>query len=125
MPRRKEISRIIGTELYSLEIYDPGYFEDINPAAGFEKWAAVEVADYEALPDGLETLLLPGGLYAVFLYRGPASAGPKTYRYIYNEWLPKSNYRLDHRPHFAVMGEKYKHEDPGSEEEIWIPVRMK
>ena len=58
-----------------------------------------------------------------FLHRGPASEGMKTYQYIFQTWLPVSGYRLDDRPHFAVMGEKYKKEDPDSEEEIWVPVK--
>jgi len=32
---------------------------------------------------------------------------------------------LDNRPHFEVLGEKYKNGDPESEEEIWIPVKEK
>jgi AraC family transcriptional regulator len=39
------------------------------------------------------------------------------------DWLPDSGFELDNRPHFAVMGEKYKRDDDASEEEIWIPVR--
>jgi AraC family transcriptional regulator len=30
---------------------------------------------------------------------------------------------LDQRPHVEVMGEKYKNNDPDSEEEIWIPIK--
>jgi len=32
---------------------------------------------------------------------------------------------LDDRPHFEVLGDKYKNADPDSEEEIWIPIRTK
>jgi AraC family transcriptional regulator len=39
--------------------------------------------------------------------------------------LPNSNYHLDDRPHFEILGEKYKNADPGSEEEIWIPIKAK
>ncbi|HLT33108.1 MAG TPA: GyrI-like domain-containing protein, partial [Aquaticitalea sp.] len=46
-----------------------------------------------------------------------------TYQYIYGQWIPNSEYELDDRPHFALMGEKYK--DPESEEEFWIPIRKK
>jgi AraC family transcriptional regulator len=75
------------------------------------------------VPDGMETLTAPGGLYAVFLYQGPANAAPETYQYIFGTWLPTSDYALDNRPHFAVMGEKYKNNDPSSEEELWIPIK--
>jgi AraC family transcriptional regulator len=37
--------------------------------------------------------------------------------------MTKSAFLLDDRPHFAVMGAKYKSEDPSSEEEIWIPIK--
>ncbi len=73
----------------------------------------------------METLILPGGLYAVFLYKGPAGAGSKLYQYIFETWLANSEFLLDNRPHFALMGGKYKNEDPNSEEEIWIPIKPK
>jgi AraC family transcriptional regulator len=125
MPRRKEIQNNIGTELYSMQIYEPLFFENFNPAKEFEKWAAVEVTDFDTLPDEMETFTLKGGLYAVFLYRGAASAAAGTFQYILGNWLPGSGYALDNRPHFEILGEKYKREDPGSEEEIWIPIKPK
>jgi AraC family transcriptional regulator len=124
MPRRKEIKNAVVPELYSLEIYPEGFFSKFSPERQFEKWAAVEVKSFESVPGGLETLILPGGLYAVFIHRGPASAGPRTYSHIFETWLPQNpDYRLDDRPHFALMGEKYRNEDPDSEEEIWIPLK--
>lgn len=125
MPRRREIENRVGTELYSLEVYPPGFFTPFDAQAQFEKWAAVEVTDHEAVPHEMKALTVPTGLYAVFLHQGPASEGPQAYGYIFQEWLPRSEYTLDNRPHFAVMGEKYKGEDPDSEEELWIPVRHK
>ena len=73
----------------------------------------------------METFTLIGGLYVVFLYQGIASAGAKTFQYILGTWLPNSEYTLDNRPHFEILGEKYKNEDPSSEEEIWIPIKFK
>ena len=125
MPRRKEITNPTGSELYSVEVYTPLFFDPFNPNAEFEKWAAVEVPNFDKVPDEMETLTLPGGLYAVFVHQGPASAGPKTYGYIFETWLPNADFLLDNRPHFALMGEKYKQDDPGSEEEIWIPIKPK
>ncbi|MEZ5427579.1 MAG: GyrI-like domain-containing protein [Pyrinomonadaceae bacterium] len=124
MPRRKEIRNNIGEELYSIEIYPPFHFDNFDPNAEFEKWAAVEVESFEPVPDGMEKLVLPSGLYAVFIHRGPAGEGEKTYRYIFENWMPNSDFSLDDRPHFAKMGEKYRNDDPDSEEEIWIPVRF-
>lgn len=123
MPERKDLTNNVGHELYSIEVYPPNYFDNFSLHAEFEKWAAVEVTDFDAVPDGMHVLQVPAGLYAVFVHRGPASSGPKTYEYILTSWLPSADYALDSRPHFAVMGEKYKGEDPASEEEFWIPVK--
>jgi len=67
---------------------------------------------------------LPGGLYAVFDYKG-SSNDPGIFQYIFGTWLPGSEYDIDDRPHFEVLGENYKTNDPNSEEEIWIPIRQK
>jgi AraC family transcriptional regulator len=125
MPKRREIGNPIGTELYSIEVYGNHFFSNFNLETEFEKWAAVEVTDFETVPEEMETITLPCGLYAVFLHKGAAIEGPETYQYIFETWLPESDFILDDRPHFAVMGEKYKNEDPDSEEEIWIPIRPK
>ncbi|TQE66329.1 GyrI-like domain-containing protein [Leptospira noguchii] len=42
--------------------------------------------------------------------------------HIFQEWLPNSGYKLEHRPHFELLGSKYKNNDPTSEEEVWIPI---
>ncbi len=126
MPRRKEIKNNLTNELFSMQLYNPTYnFNDFNPDAEFEKWAAIEVSNFETLPDGMEMITLTGGLYAVFIHKGTASKGPITFQYIFGNWLPNSDYILDHRPHFEILGEKYKNDDPDSEEEIWIPVKRK
>ena len=125
MSKRNEIQNIVGNDLYSIEVYPPVNFNNFNPGTVFEKWAAVEVTDCHMIPEGMETMILKAGLYAVFTHVGPASTGFRTYQYIFETWLPGSDYNLDDRPHFAVMGEAYKNEDPESREEIWIPVKLK
>ena len=124
MPRRTEIKNSVGSDFYSVEIYnDPAFFRNFNPTKEFEKWAAMRVTDLDSVPKEMEALEIPQGLYAVFNYKGKASEARETYQNIFTKWIPESEYELDNRPHFALMGEKYKHEDPDSEEELWIPIR--
>lgn len=125
MPRLHQIKNTLGSELYSVEVYPSLFWDRFDPAQSFEKWATVEVADFDLVPEGMQTITVPEGLYAVFTHRGAASQGPTTYRYIFGTWLPASAFVVDERPHFAVMGEKYRHESPDSEEDIWIPIRAK
>ncbi len=125
MPRRNKIKDKISGKLFSIQVYPPDFFENYSPGIEFEKRAAVEVFEFNSVPDGMEAFELPGGLYAVFEYKGKASEATDTFEYIFYDWLPKSKYDLDDRPHFEILGEKYKTDDPESEEEIWIPVKLK
>jgi AraC family transcriptional regulator len=126
MPLRKIIKNNLSAELISMQVYDQSYsFKNFDPAKTFEKWAAVEVESFDNVLGEMETFTLPAGLYAVFLHRGAASAGAKTFQFIFGTWLPASEYELDNKPHFELLGEKYKNDDENSEEEIWIPIRLK
>ncbi len=126
MPRRNEISQKASNFLYSVQVFDSeNYFSQFSPEAEFDKWAAVEVSGIDDIPAEIETLEIPEGNYAVFNYKGPASAALPFFQYIFQEWIPKSEYAVDNRPHFALMGEKYRGNNPDSEEEIWVPVRRK
>lgn len=125
-PRREEIKNPVSSDLYSVERYpNTGFFEEFDPTKVFEKWAAIAVNDFDLVPDDMETLTIPAGTYAVFSYKGKPSEAQETFQYIYGNWLPLSEYAMDDRPYFALMGEKYKGEDPESEEEFWIPIRKK
>lgn len=125
MQRRKEIEHVIGSDLYSVQTFDNNYWANFSPANTFEKWASIEVSNFDVVPDNMETLTVPTGLYAVFLHKGLPSEGPKTFQYIFGTWLPNSIYVVDDRPQFGVMGAKYSNTDPASEEELWIPIRVK
>ena len=123
MPIRSQIQHTVGQNLYSVEQYPAlDFFETVDFDRTFTRWAAVEVTASHQLPDGLETLVIPEGRYAVFTYRGLESQARGAFQYIYGNWLPQSSYQLAHRPHFAKMDERYKGEDPTSEEEFWIPI---
>jgi len=58
MQRRREIPNNIASNLYSIEVYDSLYFNNFNPNTEFEKWAAVEVEDFDSIPNEMETKIL-------------------------------------------------------------------
>ena len=125
MQERSNITNNVGSDLYSMQVYDQSYFKPFNPASTFEKWATTEVTDFNSTPEGMESLTLTEGRYAVFIHKGGTDKAQATFQYIYGTWLPYSEYVLDDRPNFEVLGEKYKNDDPNSEEEVWIPIRDK
>ena len=122
MEKRNEITNKLTNDLISLTVYQPTHFENFKPTNEFEKWATVEVSGFENLPDNLEAFVLPGGLYAVFHYKG-LSSNHSIFQYILETWLPDSGYELDQRPHFEILGKRYQNNSPDSEEEIWIPIK--
>jgi AraC family transcriptional regulator len=124
MPRRKEILNNLSNDLLSLQIYHESFFDNFNPNVEFGKWALSEVSDFDNIPENMEAFTLQGGLYAVFLHKNAISTPEKTFKYIYETWIPNSEYDLDNRPHFEVLGYNYKNNDINSEEEIWIPIKM-
>lgn len=121
MPRRKEIQNTIGTELYNVQINPNGF--SFGPNEPFVKWAATAVENFDFVPQGMEKLEIREGLYAVFIYKGDQINAPAFFKSIYTEWLPNSGFELDTRPQFEILGEKYKKDNPNSEEEIWIPIK--
>ncbi len=116
MPRKNEIPNLTGFELIALQEYTGfGNFE--KP---FDIWACAEVSDFDVIPNEMGSKVISGGLYAVFLHKG-MNAGA-TYQRIMSGWLPNSGYRIDDRPHFQVMGDKYKNGSPDSEEDFYVPI---
>lgn len=126
MMHKSVVENKVGTDLYSIQVYDNQvYFEKFNPNTEFTKWATTEVENHKNIPFGFVSFVLKSGLYAVFPHKGLSSEFPKTMQFIFGEWLPNSEYDLDNRPHFEVLGANYKNNDPSSEEEVWIPIRKK
>lgn len=121
MPRRNEIKDSLNSNLFNVQI-NPEKFS-FGPNELFEKWAVVPVSNFEAIPNEMENLVIEEGLYAVFNFSGDQSKVGQFFNQIYAEWLPISGYQLDNRPQFEILGEKYKNNDPNSEEEIWIPIK--
>ena len=127
MPRKKEIADLLDNNLYSIQIYPSGIdFGKFNTETPFQKWAAVEVKSTSNIPEGMKSLNIPKGEYAIFIHHGPARSFPKTAQYIFGMWLPNSIYEFDDRPQFEVMSPDYlgpEHED--AQEEVWIPFKRK
>ena len=119
------IKNPIGLDLYSIQVYNSP-FEHFKPTSIFTKWACIEVQGIDNVPELFSNFTIKGGSYAVFIHKGLASDFKKTFDYIFKEWLPESNYLLDEtRAHFEVLGNKYKNNNPNSEEDVWIPILEK
>ncbi|MBX3723728.1 MAG: GyrI-like domain-containing protein [Turneriella sp.] len=127
MPQHGKIKNRSNRDLLSLASYPEGFsFSKVhfNPELNFERWAGAEVESFDHVPQGMEALVISAGLYAIFHYKG-LNTDTSIFEYIHGAWLPNSPYVLDQRPHFEVLGDRYKNGDPDSEEDIYIPIRSK
>lgn len=125
MPRKNEVLNRVGEHTFSIQDYKQQDFKVITPQATFDKWFAVEVANFNSVPNGMETLVLKGGDYLVINYKGTLANFPKVWQFVLNDWFPKHNYELDYRPHFEKLPASYNPMNVENEEEVWIPIRLR
>lgn len=114
----------VETPFINLHKYPADFsFSEFNPNKEFEKWALLEVPESTEVPEGLEKFILEEGYYATFKYQGLAKDYNATAQWFFTQWLPKSAYHLDNRPHFEELGKGYHPLDANSTEQVYIPVR--
>ena len=125
MPRIEEITNKQNTGCYEIHPFDSEFkMENFTENMEFEKWAAVEVANFDYIPEGLKSLTIEGGKYAVFEHKGTMNNIQMSFDYAYGTWLPNSEYEIDKRADFECYGEKYLGpEHPESITELWIPIK--
>jgi len=125
MPRIDEIVNKIDSGCYEIHPFDSEFkMENFTEDMEFEKWAAVEVDNFNNIPDGLKALTIEGGKYAIFEHKGTMSNIQFSFDYVYGTWLPNSEYKLDQRADFEVYGKQYYGpENPESITELWIPIK--
>lgn len=80
------------------------YFDDaqVVPAAKQRAAAGLVLPRATKVPRGLHEMLLPKGLYARTLHRGPYETLGQTWGQLIGGWLPTSGYRLGSGPSFEL-----------------------
>ncbi len=84
--------------------------------------SAVEVEDFENVPEGMVAAEVPKAYYAVFTHKGPISRFMETVQYVYGEWIKDPGMKLGDTPHFELYDEKFKGDEEDSECYIYVPV---
>ena len=90
----------------------------------FDYWIADNYVPWEDIPEGCETTVIPGGLWAQFVCRGPLPESLQSVNTkIWSEWLPAmKGYDLAGNYSLEVYGPPA--EDPEQYESyIWIPLK--
>ncbi|RKE91900.1 GyrI-like domain-containing protein [Ichthyenterobacterium magnum] len=122
MPRRHEVVSRIGKHVFSIQNYNER-ITAMTPNLDFQKWVGVEVTNFNDVPEDMDTFTIKGGTYAVFTYKGSVQDFSKSRQYIFEDWLPNSNYELDTRAHFEILNENYSKDLQNIEEDVWVSVK--
>lgn len=113
------IHNIIQPERY----YQVQYWSDNQDLDGLYFFTGVEVSKLENINPLFVIKTIPKGRYLRFIHKGLASKVGYTYKYIYNQFLPNTNYKLNKPFNFEYYGEKcIGPYNENSESEIFIPV---
>lgn len=83
--------------------------------------AAVSVSRAEAVPTGMESVVLAAGSWAVFRY--PLSGLGKGFAEIFDRLLPASGFQQAAGPYYERYDEAFDPGNPASIVEIYLPVR--
>jgi AraC family transcriptional regulator len=113
-------NRLIPEKFYQVTFWPNRY--DLN---GYFLMCSVAVADLQNINVNLVGKEIPSAKYLRFIHRGCSSQVGLTYQYIYETWLPKSDYRLSLPYNLEYYGENFlgpNRED--SESEIYIPIEL-
>ncbi len=99
-----------------------GICMDFEPNGRFSYIIGAEVASTENTPDDMVSKKIPDATYAVFTARGKMPGSIQdTFKYIYQDWLPKSEYQRAHSAEFELYDERCNDSDD-SEVDIYIPI---
>jgi AraC family transcriptional regulator len=99
-------------------------WSDKNDIGGIYFFIGVDLLDtqYE-FPAYFNFKKIPKGKYLKFIHKGFSNKVIYTYKYIYKDYLLKSNYRPNKAFNYEIYGDHYKGPfNENSESEIYIPV---
>lgn len=120
-PYRNNIANQVGDNAFG--IYE-GYEENDNEV-NFSYVCTVAVANFEDVPEGMETREIPEQMYAKFTHKGPVANIDQTLKHIWGSWLPKSNYQYIEKPDFELYQSGFNNSDPKNELYLHIPIKAK
>jgi len=101
-----------------------GMMENSSPTMGEMVYmAGISVQKVADVPKGMTFWELPSNTYAVV--EATLSTIGQAFDYVYNTWLPASDYQPGQSPFFERYGETFNPAEPNSILSIYIPIEKK
>ena len=86
----------------------------------FHYVAAAEVDNLESIPEGMKTIVVPKGKYAVYTFKDTLDKLGKFYEDLFTKVMPEAGYELDMRPQFELYDERYM---KNGEFDLYMPIK--
>ncbi len=116
-------SQAIKNRLLPERFYQVQFWSEDHEPGGMYFYIGVEAQHIEETDPQFVVKIIPAGHYLKFIHKGLSNKVGYTYRYIYHQFLPETDYQLTKPFNFEVYGEKCLGPyDERSESEIYIPV---
>ncbi len=105
--------------------YQVQYWSENQDLEGMHFFIGAEVTSIKEISPQFVLKPIPKGTYLTFIHKGLSSTVGFTYRYIYHEFLPDTNYKLSQPFNFEYYGKDYLSPNKEqSESHLFIPVSM-
>ncbi len=100
-----------------------GVCMDFKTDGGFTYIIGTEIRNTGYIPNGMVCKTIPAARYAVFTARGTIPDSIQdTFRYIYREWFPDSEYMRSDTAEFELYDERSDTNGENAESDIYIPI---
>lgn len=125
-----ELWNFLGQELINRNInlkkttfYNHSFWSNEYDINGFFLMCGFYSPDFKEVPPPLCTRIIPNNRYLKFIHKGPVDTIRFTYKYIFQTYLPKTDYKLISPYDFEVFRDTTKDPNqPDSTTEILIPI---
>ena len=114
----------IGNKISPVHGYQIQFWSENQILEGMHFFLGVEVDSIKDISPEFVIKIIPKGRYLKFIHSGLSKNVGYTYRYIYDEFLPDTDFQLSEPFNFEYYGDHYQSaENENSESFIFIPVK--
>jgi len=117
------IAGLIKNKIEPAHYFQVQYWNESQPQEGMHFFMGVEVNSIKEVSPQFVVKIIPQGNYLIFTHKGLSKDVGLAYRYIYQEYLPDTDFVLDKPFNFELYGDKYLSPfNKKSESQLFIPV---
>ncbi len=117
--RIEEIENRVSDERFGYDTWD----DSINETGEFTYIAAVEVSDFESIPEGMVKVVIPKNSYAVFTLTSIVENIHGAVKEVFSKWFPESGHKLASNYDFEYYKEGFKPNSADHNAYFYVPIK--